>query len=193
MGKTMKDKATLLTHNQLQALASPMRSDAFQRFRAWRKASVSDISDEMECSPESLAYHVRTLVKVGLLVPVETRPTKRRSEVVYQASALNYRLPTQAEDKVGHQLSHKVVTTGLRQTARNFQRVSSAIARGEPGFADKLHVIRMQVRLKSEDATKFRNLIDEAVRFAKGAESPAEEDADVLYWMSLVAPRCPKQ
>lgn len=189
----MTDYPTLLQNDQLKALSSPQRAEIFQRFRAMEKASVSEVAGEMGCSPESIAYHVRTLVKVSLLKPIDTRSTKRRAEVVYAPTATSYRLPTQSDDPVGHQLSHKVVIAGLRQTRLNFQRVSEAISTDHPELATKLHVVRTQIRLNAADQAKFFELIEAASEFARIASTTADKESDLLTWMSVVAPRSPKR
>jgi len=185
----MKKAPTILSYEQLEALASPMRSEVFQRVRALGTASVSDVATELNSSPESIAYHFRLLVKVGLLRSIEKRPTKRRAEVVYEPSSTSYRLPNQSEDSEGHKLSHKVVVATLRQTARNFSRVSEAINDDQPELSTKLHIIRSHIRLNIQDREKFFDLIDQAERFARDASDPDSHDAEALNWLSLVTPK----
>ena len=53
---------------QLASLTSPVRVQLLELFGLWGPCAVSDIASHMDRAPDSLYYHVRKLVQVGLLV-----------------------------------------------------------------------------------------------------------------------------
>lgn len=68
---------------QLRAIASSSRSSVFWAYSNHVPYSTSDIGQALGRSSQSVRYHTNELIKVGLLIPVETRKRKARTEVAY--------------------------------------------------------------------------------------------------------------
>lgn len=68
---------------QIAALASPARQEIVDAIEAGGPCSVAEVAAVLGRAQDGLYYHVRELVRVGLLVEVERRRTARRDESVY--------------------------------------------------------------------------------------------------------------
>jgi predicted ArsR family transcriptional regulator len=69
---------------QLRALASPVRHRVLAGFEALGRCTVRELADHLGTAPESLYYHVKELVRVGLIVDAGKQPTERRLAQLYQ-------------------------------------------------------------------------------------------------------------
>lgn len=72
---------------QMRGLSSTVRADVFWSFHAIDQKSVNDVAKELGKSAQTIHYHVNALVKVGLLVPGETRRKRSRTEQLYVRKA----------------------------------------------------------------------------------------------------------
>lgn len=70
--------------DQLRALASPVRQRVMAGFEALGRCTVRELADHLGMTPESLYYHVRGLVRVGLVVDAGKQPTDRRQAQLYE-------------------------------------------------------------------------------------------------------------
>jgi len=73
----------LYSLDQVKVVASPMRALAFGAFHAFEPRAVSDVAKLIAKSPQSLYHHVQILTEVGLLLPVETRQKRSRTETLF--------------------------------------------------------------------------------------------------------------
>lgn len=176
--------ATFLTAEQLSCLASPVRSETFTVIRSLGEASVREVAESMDRSPEAVQYHVRALLRVGLIVEKFRRPTGHKPESVYAAATASIQLPDLKTTPELAPLTRKAVVAGLRQTIRGYQAAAEA-AEQNPRVREGMSVIRATLRLRPDDAEVFFSLIEKALHFAKANESP---DGTRLYWSSIVHP-----
>src|SRR5262245_53730502 len=71
---------------QLQALASPVGQELLDGLDAAGPCAISDLAARLGRAPDSLYFHVRELVRVGLVVETERRQVGRHAFVVYDAA-----------------------------------------------------------------------------------------------------------
>ena len=69
---------------QIELLASPLRQEIVDAVRAMGTCSARELAVELGTSPDSLYYHLRKLVAVGLLVSEGKRSATRRHEEVFR-------------------------------------------------------------------------------------------------------------
>lgn len=67
---------------QFEALTSPVRGEILDLVELLGPLSIAELARCMGRKPDSLYYHVRKLVAVGLLVEGEKRKARRQEEVV---------------------------------------------------------------------------------------------------------------
>ena len=68
---------------QFKALTSPARGEILDIVSLMGSLSIADMAEYLGKPIDSLYYHVRKLVKVGLLVEKVKRKSKRQMEAVY--------------------------------------------------------------------------------------------------------------
>lgn len=78
-----------LTYNQeqLMALTSVARTTVLWGFNENKPLSVAEVAELIGKSPQSVHAHVNKLVEVGLLIAVETRKKRSRTEKAYVYAA----------------------------------------------------------------------------------------------------------
>jgi len=182
--------AAVLTPEQLRALASPVRNEVYSRLRALEKASAGDLGRELGRSAEAVHYHLRELLRVGLIREAFRRPTQRKPESVFEPTADAVRLPDPRKSPKVAELNRRAVLAGLRMVMRGYDAASRRAARTrerhEPP-AGRIHVVRLNVRLSEEDAREFFRRIEELARFADQRRA-AEGAGTRLHWHSIVYP-----
>jgi len=174
----------ILTSQQLTCLASPARNEVFVTIRSLREASAADIAEAGAWSSEAVQFHLRELLKSGLIRVKYRRPTSRRTEAVYESSDKEYRLPDVRKDPELAALTRKSVAAGLRQTVRGYLAATERVAEA-PESAHGIQIIRATARLSLEDTRAFLGLLNAASEFAKRHETP---DGERLCWTSVVYP-----
>lgn len=108
---------------QLRALSSTVRQDIVDTLQALGTASVSELAKHLDRAPDSLYYHVRALVKAGLLTRrAESRRRGRHQEALYALATegdrlrLSYRAGRSRESQAVAEL----VGNMLRASQREF-------------------------------------------------------------------------
>ena len=110
---------------QLRTLGSPARQEIVHAVAGHGPCSISEIADWLGRPADSLYYHVRLLLRAGLLEESGTRRAKRREEVLYETPR-NLGMMSLASSDPQDAASRKEVVRSagamLRQTERNFRR-----------------------------------------------------------------------
>jgi hypothetical protein len=135
-------------------------------------------------SPESVHYHVKALVRAGLAREAFKRPTPKKPETVYEPVGRDLKLPRPDSGPENAALIRKAVSAGFRQSARGYLRAAEA-AQTRKELRQRLHVIRMNVRLAPEDVEEFLKRIEAVSEFA---QQHRDEAGEKLVWSSLVYP-----
>lgn len=173
-----------LNSQQLTCLASPTRNQVFMSLRKLGRASARELAEDLGRDPELLHYHLKSLLKAGLIRESGRRPTARKPEAVYESTATRYRLPDLDKQPELASITRKAVAAGMRESLRKYLSAAER-AEGEPELRSFMHIIRAGVRLSPEDAQEFMRLIESASEFAKDHE---RKDGVRLQWASLVSP-----
>ena len=152
--------------------------------RSLGESSVSDAAVATGRSHEAVHFHVRELLKAGLIQIKGRRPTSRRPEAVYTPAAAAYRLPDAETDPSIAAISRRAVAAGIRQSLRGYLAAAEAAAK-HPEETNYVQVIRAAIRLRPDDAETFYSLLKKASDFARAHEAA---DGERLHWSSLVYP-----
>ena len=108
---------------QLKALVSPVRQDIVDTLQSLGTASTTDLAEQLGRPADGLYYHVRALLKAGLVVPAGNRPQGGRMEALYRTAApeqglkLNYEQPGRSAKLT----LERLVASMLRTANRNFR------------------------------------------------------------------------
>ena len=145
---------------QLVALASPVRCRIVDTLSAGGPSSVRQIAARLGRKPESLYYHIRALVDVGLVISKGKRRVGRRAEAVYQLVAPRLIIdPRQRTTAYADALAETCATL-LRLTARNYR---ATIDRGDfvlDGARRNLMVRRYIARLDRAGLARLNRHLD---------------------------------
>lgn len=117
----MKKPYPITDLEQFKALTSPVRGEILDIVNLMGPLSIAEMAEYVGKPIDSLYYHVRKLVRVGLLVNVAKRKSKRQMESIYDLAGrpmfLQY-VPSQTE-YVENVI--KSIASMLRLTERNFR------------------------------------------------------------------------
>ncbi|MCC6782318.1 MAG: helix-turn-helix transcriptional regulator [Planctomycetes bacterium] len=115
---------------QLKALASPLRQELVDVLESAGPSSVAELGERLGRAADSLYFHLRVLVKVGLVVETERRQVGRHAFAVYDLVGR----PLRIDRELARRVDLSAVVAGiLRLAARDYRRGlggSGAVASG---------------------------------------------------------------
>lgn len=173
--------------DQVAALRSAVRQEIVDTIQAAGPRSVAEMAVLTGRPADALYYHIKRLMKVGLLVVSETRISGRRDEAVF--------------DLVGHPLvlhypvggdaqKHPLVplVRSMVRTAERDYRITVGTERARPeGPRRNLWAGRRHAWLSTRDLARVNRLLDQMVDVMTRARNPAQGE---LCTLTLVlAPR----
>lgn len=126
-------KVLLLTSNQIRALRSAVRQEIVDAAQASGPCSVVELASLTGRAADSLYFHLRKLLKVGLLEEVAVRRSGRRDETIYDVPATRFQLE-KPNIEPGSGVS-EMIEGAINLATRDLRRVvesGDAIAQG-PG------------------------------------------------------------
>lgn len=173
--------------DQIAALESAVRQEIVDTIQAAGPLSAPEVSTLMGRPADALYYHLKRLVKVGLLVVKATRRTGRRDEAVYDLAGhplvLDYPVKV-----AGHEdpLS-RLVRSMLRTGERDFRAAVGTGQARPDGDRRNLWAGRRHAWLSPRDLERVNGLVDQLVAIMTRARKPATGE---LCTLTLVlAPR----
>ena len=160
MAHKRKKKFNLTTPDQLRLLASPVAIEIVQAIRQKGPISIRDLGPILGRKPNSLHYHIRKLVKNGLVLQTGTSRSGARSEAIYDVVAEAIVGADLPKNKELLELTNAGVGSMLRLAKRNWD---SASKNPEIIFEEKtisnLRAHRLSARLSKEDLVKVNEYI----------------------------------
>ncbi|MEZ4589084.1 MAG: helix-turn-helix domain-containing protein [Gemmatimonadales bacterium] len=176
--------------DQLAALASAVRQEIIDTIQAAGPCSAAEIAALMGRPADALYYHIRKLVAVGLLLPVEPRRPNGREEAVYDLVGhplvLEYPPRRKSEGHPHRALVRSMVSTAERDVAA---ALVSPTTRQDTALRN-LWVGRRHAWLTRRDLKRVNELIDELVEVMTTARDP--ERGELCTLTLLLAPRRPR-
>ncbi|MBK7403963.1 MAG: helix-turn-helix transcriptional regulator [Phycisphaerales bacterium] len=157
---------------QIAALASPARQEIVDAVEAGGPCSVGQIAELLGRRQDGLYYHVRHLLKVGLLVEVDKRPTARRDEAVYDVAARPMQIRYEPKQARNAAEVTRVVASMLRLAHRSF---AEAMRRGDArvrGPLRNLRAARLKAWLTEEDTREINNHVRAIWTIARRGRRP---------------------
>lgn len=163
-----------------------MRWRIVEAFAVHGPGSVRELATRTGRKSESLYYHVRALLDVGLLVHESTRSTGRRCEAVYRLVALRLLADRKQRSSAFKEALCRSCEAFLRLTARDHR---AAVDRGDfvfEGPSRNLAVRRHTASLSREGLRKLNRLLDRIAEVLDGHDDATTGDA---YVVTLVLTR----
>ena len=107
---------------QIRSLRAPARQQIVDAIAALRRCSASEIAKNLGKPADGLYYHLRFLLKAGLIVVAGKRETTRRDEILYElpVKASDYRIRYDPHDSANVRAVNQVVKSMTAIAARDF-------------------------------------------------------------------------
>lgn len=164
--------------DQVESLASPIRNEVFWAFAAEEPASVSEVAHGLDKSPQTVHYHVAELVRVGLLLAVDERKRRSRTEKLYVRAAVSVfsQGRTSSKEYRRHALRGFAATT--RTMVRETEKVQQAMDE-DPSILDINFYRRITVRVAPEKAKELKERLSELLAEVQALDG--EEGSQVHF------------
>lgn len=178
--------------DQLAALTSPVRVQLLELFGLWGPCAVTDIAPHLDRAPDSLYYHVRKLVQVGLLELSGERRAAHRFEALYRLTADEFEIPRKAKGPKARALTHKAIDAVLRLAGRELKSALEDDDAEDEGAARTLYGRRLRARLNKTALRELNRHVTAIEQlFLKAARKPprANHTVAVTLVMSPVPAR----
>lgn len=174
---------------QIAALGSPARQEVVDGLQALGPSSIAELGASLGRAPDSLYYHVRALVKVGLVVSAGTRAAGARSEALYDVPGklvLDHEPATRREEEA----LARLVASALRIGERDFRRAFvDGRARHRRSAQRNAWGGRMKSWLTPEELAEVRAHVEALSElFARGRRRPGSELAALAFVLAPLAP-----
>jgi predicted ArsR family transcriptional regulator len=157
---------------ELRAIASPVRQRVVSGLEALGTASVRDLAAHLGRSPESLYFHLRKLIRHGLVEDVGERPAGRRTERLYRLVAARLRVAGDLDDSRFRGALAAVCRSAMRATERDYCRALEAGTARLHGRGRNLALHHYHVHLKPADRQHVVKLLEELVGFVIERNDP---------------------
>ena len=155
-----KEILVLRRADQLEAVASPIRCQVVDELSVFGPSSVRQIAVRMKRSPESLYYHIKILVDVGIVVQDRTRQTGRRVEAVYRLVAPKMRIDRKVRSKDYMDALARACSALLRLAERNYRAALEHGGFVVEGRQRDLAVRQYNLRLDRKGLAEVNALLD---------------------------------
>ena len=106
---------------QIAELVSPVRMEILDAMSSLAPCSIAELAEELGRPADSLYYHVRKLVKCGLLLDAGAREKGGRTETLFGVHAKRMRVAHDHRDEERMQLIADASSAMLRQADRNLR------------------------------------------------------------------------
>lgn len=168
---------------QVTAIASVARSEVFRAFNAREPLSAAEIAAAIGKSAQTVRYHINELLKVGLIIAVETRKRRSRIEEAYVHKALeSYSIRPPYPPGYAEQLIR-----GFQAILRNMGRERSALIRlheVDPELRDFGAYRYSTVRMTQETAASTKARLLETLAEIAQIDEPDGQRVNVSIYMS---------
>jgi len=149
---------------QVRALESPMRQEIVDALAVLGPSSITDLAEHLGRAADSLYFHVKKLVKVGLVQEVEKQREGRHTWAIYALPSRSIRL---VYDSSPTRSVQKVVAGALRLSLREFGRALKQGGHRLSGSQRNVWGARNKGWLSPEDCTEVNDLLERLVQILK--------------------------
>lgn len=165
---------------QIRALESPMRQEIVDAITGIGPCSITELAASLSRAPDSLYFHVRKLVKVGLVQEVERRKEGRHESAIYAMPGRSVRIVYSSSMKKS---IRKVVAGALRLSLREF---NLGLAEKNPAFSGPLRSLwggRVKGWLTKDDLVEVNRLLEQLTQIMCRSEPGPDRQVYSLGWV----------
>lgn len=171
------------TVDQIRAIASPTRQALVDVIESTGPSSISQLARLLNCAPDALYYHVRQLVRNGIMQRVGNSNRTGRNAATYDLTAKPTRLKYVPGNKANARAISQLVGSMLRDSVRAFRRAHSAGIRVK-GKSRQLWAGRRTAWLTDKQLRILNRAVNGIVSFMDAANRKSE--GTTLYAFSFV-------
>ena len=140
---------------QVKALSSAVRAEVYWSFAGEQPKSTLEIAQMLKRSPSTVRYHTNELIKAGLLIAVETRKRRSRTEEAYVhkiVEGFTAKAPWEPEYMEEVNRGFDSILRGMSRERRLAYEVSNL----DHEFYNNIFYNRYTVRLTPQNIAKLR-------------------------------------
>jgi DNA-binding transcriptional ArsR family regulator len=165
---------------QVRALESPRRQEIVDTLAALGPSSVGALAEHLGRPADTLYFHVRKLLKVGLIREAEQRKSGRHEWAVY---ALPRPSPAIRYDTVPARSVQRVVAGAVRQSLREFNRAFGLPGVRLGGGDRNVWGGRTKGWLSPEEVVEVNRLLEKLSSLVQGKGPGAGRALHSLAWV----------
>ncbi|MCZ6837096.1 MAG: helix-turn-helix domain-containing protein [Planctomycetota bacterium] len=175
---------TVSKQDQLDSLASPVRHQLHQTMDAIGPCSVRELAERMGREPEALYYHLRNMLKSGLVIETGRRPAGRRYEAIYDVVGRPFRVdPTITRPGFLDGL-YRSAAARLRLADRCLKQTIMAKRAVREGASRSFRIEQINVRLSDRNLKAYNRQVTELMSFLREHDDP---DAENFYNITIAS------
>jgi len=159
--KTVSHDHVIESPQQLRALASAARQEIVDVLSRLGTVTVAELATTLGRPPDALYYHLRVLVRAGLVVSVESTAKSGRQEARFRTVAPELHLRYSSEDPRKVRDTAAIVSSMLRLGIRDFRRTLQSGQATLSGPHRELWALRATGWLKPQDIQHINGKIQE--------------------------------
>ncbi len=159
------ENSTVLTQAQQKALISPARIEIVEWLVHTGPQSVARIGEALGRAPDSLYYHLRKLVKVGLLRETRDENLGKRGEATYETVSRAFHSVCDPTDEVSVEIERAGLGALLRLTERTYSRSLENPEIKTHGEDCDLQGRRTRVHLDEDARAELNRRVDDLFAF----------------------------
>src|SRR5690349_13731460 len=171
--------------SQLRALASPLRQEIVDVLEVAGPCSIAELAARLDRAPDSLYFHLRRLVKTGLVIEVERRRAGRHAFVVVDVAGRPLRID-RAKAKPAHMQA--VVGGILRLASRDFGRGHGRAETVVGGAARNHAAARVRGWSDVRGLARVNALLEELGALVRSGRPARGRQPIALAWVLAPAP-----
>jgi len=145
--------------SQLAALASAARQEIVDVLSRMGTVTVAELAAALGRPADSLYYHLRVLVRAGLVVPIASGRPHGRREARFRTVAPELHLQYSTADRKRVRSTSAIVSSMLRLGMRDFRRSLAGGATQLSGPGRELWALRATGWLKPQDIRDVNNKV----------------------------------
>jgi DNA-binding transcriptional ArsR family regulator len=181
-----KPRALVRSPAALKALASPLRQEIVDIIDGTGPITIAEIAHHLGRAPDSLYFHLRVLLKTGLVVEAERRMVGKSLTAVYDVPQRPMRIDREAASP---KAMDAVVKSILRLAARDYRRASMASDVTFAGKGRNHWAARQRAWLTPELLAEFNQRLDAMLDVLKrGRPVPGARPIAFSFVLTPVAP-----
>lgn len=180
----MNKSHTIRSPRQLAVLAAASRQELVDVLAAMNAASVAEIAAALGRPADSLYFHLRALVRAGLVEQAGYRHHRGRKEALFRTVAPELFLEYRPESKSNRRGVNAIVSSMLRLGIRDFRRAFAAGHAIVSGPRRELWALRKSARLSAAQV----EALNRSIKQVAGEFSPRNRGGRLYAVTVLLTP-----